>query len=130
MQRLFLLLLLVACFALGCVDQSTSTGIGNSTTTHENFAARLKIANAILANSERDATLAVIANDAAKAGISDVTIDAVTAIQSNNLRDKTCAEASVLLAKAGGVADASNVAKLIQLNSLRDQTLTRIARGD
>ena len=108
----------------GCDEQTSAV------TTPADFDGRLKAADHLDSEDERDDAFARIAIDAADAGISDVAQKAVGLIRSETLRDHTATDAVARLMAIGQSTAAFDVAALIRSESLRSDTLANIAAGD
>ena len=90
--------------------------------------ARLDAARGILAFSNRDAALAVVARDAAKAGIIQTVRDALGQMTAFPARDKAALESARELLIAGRRAEAIEIAKTITSFTQRDAALKELAQ--
>jgi len=90
--------------------------------------ARLDAARGILAFPNRDAALAVVARDAAKAGIIQIVQDALGQMTAFPARDKAALESARGLLIAGRRAEAIEIAKTITSFTQRDAALKELAQ--
>ena len=90
--------------------------------------ARLDAARGILAFPNRDAALAVVARDAAKAGIIQTVRDALSQMTAFPVRDKAALESARELLIAGRRAEAIEIAKTITSFTQRDAALKELAQ--
>jgi hypothetical protein len=90
--------------------------------------ARLDAARGILAFPNRDAALAVVARDAAKAGIIQTVRDALGQMTAFPVRDKAALESARELLIAGRRAEAIEIAKTITSFTQRDAALKALAQ--
>jgi hypothetical protein len=90
--------------------------------------ARLEAAKGILAFTNRDAALAVVARDAARAGIFQIVRDALGQMTAFPARDQAALESARELLKAGHRAEANEIAKTITSFTQRDAALKELAQ--
>jgi len=90
--------------------------------------ARLDAARGILAFTSRDAALAVVARDAARAGIFQIARDALGQMTAFPARDQATLESARELLKAGHRAEAIEIAKTITSFTQRDAALKELAQ--
>jgi len=94
----------------------------------EALAARLKAASIISGNTERDAALARLARDAAKAGEAELVKATLQEIRGTTERDQAALDSVRQLARLGLKLQAVEIAKTISSNSTRDLALSELAR--
>jgi serine/threonine-protein kinase len=90
--------------------------------------ARLEAAKDILAFTSRDTALAVVARDAARAGIFQITRDALGQMTAFPARDQAALESARELLIAGRRAEAIEIAKTITSFTQRDAALKELAQ--
>jgi len=101
---------------------------GADKTKLEDLRTRLEAAASIMGNTERDAALAKVAQDAAKDGEVETVRDTLRAILGNEQRDQAALASVRLLAQGGLKKPAIEIAKSIAGPALRDLALAELAR--
>ncbi|HEX5223428.1 MAG TPA: protein kinase [Verrucomicrobiae bacterium] len=94
----------------------------------ENLRNRLEAAVSIVGNTERDAALGKVAQDAARAGEVKIVKDALQSIIGSEERDQTALASVRLLAQAGLRKPAIEIAKSIAGTERRDLALSELAQ--
>jgi predicted Ser/Thr protein kinase len=92
------------------------------------LAERLEAATAMSGTSEKDASLAAVAKDAAIAGETELVKQALRRIGSTEIRDESAYATAVALAKRGLRKPAIDIAKTIASNETRDRALAELAK--
>lgn len=91
---------------------------------------RLDAANGISNSTERNEALKSVAQDAAEAGVVEVTVKAVEGISNTTMRSEVAATCARKLAKRGETKGATDVAQLITNSTLKNEVLGEIAKGN
>lgn len=98
--------------------------------TPEQLKARYGAARGMTNVTQQAEALAVVARDAAEAGVADQAVQAVKAIVPVPNRDAAAEECALILARRGDPKPATDLAKMILNGSQRDSVLAKIAAGD
>ena len=94
----------------------------------EDLTTRLEAATGITGNTERDAALAKVAQDAARAGEVEIVRDTLQSIVGSETRDQAALASARSLAQVGLKKPAVEIAKSITGSTLRDLALAELAR--